>query len=361
MTIGRKGDVDQNLRAAAAQYALYLAEGARAVMTRGRCRYRIVPAKGIARMSPLRPFRFGVKFRRAETGAALAERARRIEAAGYSTLLLSDHFWDVFAPLPTAMAVAAATTTLRVGTNVLGNDFRHPLLLAKEIATIDVLSNGRFELGHGAGWMAADYAQAGIPMDSPGIRIQRMAEAIEVMKALWGDGEVQHLGRYYTIEGIDGWPKPRQPGGPPILIGGGGRRILGVAARLADIAGINPIAASGIHDRATNHDGTPEATDRKIAWLREAAGERIAQIEISMNAYVTEVTAERGAAERILSARFDLPPEQAIRVPHGWVGTIEKIADDLLAWRERWGTSYWIVQDEDADDLAPLVAKLAGS
>jgi probable F420-dependent oxidoreductase len=250
---------------------------------------------------------------------------------------------------------------LRIGTNVLGNDFRHPVLLAKEIATVDLLSGGRFELGHGAGWMADDYQQAGIPMDSPGVRIERMTEALEVMKALWQEGAVDHAGRYYTIRGLEGWPKPHQPGGPPILIGGGGRRVLGVAARLADIVGINPIAASGIHDRATNRDGTAEATDRKIGWLREAAAARLEQIEISMNAYITEVTDERGAAERLMSARFDLPPEQAVTVPHGWVGSIDKIADDLLAWRERWGVSYWVVQDEAADALIPLVARLAGT
>jgi probable F420-dependent oxidoreductase len=278
-------------------------------------------------MSHPRPFRFGVKFRRAESQAALAERARRIEAAGYSTLLFSDHFWEVLAPLPMAMAAAAATTSLRVGTNVLGNDFRHPVVLAKESATVDVLSGGRFELGHGAGWMADDYRQAGIQMDSPGTRIERMAEALEVMKALWQPGVVDYRGKHYTIDGLEGWPKPHQPGGPPILIGGGGRRILGVAARLADIVGINPIAASGIHDRETNRDGTPEATDRKVAWLREAAGARIDEIEISMNAYIAEVTDERGAAERLMSARFDLPAEEAVKVPHGWVGPIEKIPD----------------------------------
>ena len=132
-------------------------------------------------MTDLRPFRFGVKFRRAQSGAALAERARQIEAAGYSTLLVSDHFWNVLAPLPTAMAIAAATSTLRVGTNVLGNDFRHPVLLAKEIATVDVLSDGRFELGHGAGWMADDYRGAGMTMDSPGVRIERAEFLIPVV------------------------------------------------------------------------------------------------------------------------------------------------------------------------------------
>jgi probable F420-dependent oxidoreductase len=302
-----------------------------------------------------------VKWRRASSFEQLAERARRVEAAGYSTLLLSDHFWDVLAPLPAAMAAAAATTTLRIGTSVLANDFRHPAALAKEIATIDVLSGGRFELGYGAGWMAEDYRWTGIPMDSPGVRIERMAEALAVMKGLWGDGPVDHRGEHYRIEQLEGWPKPIQPGGPPILIGGGGRRLLGVAARWADIVGINPVAVTGVHDAATNHDATAEATDRKLGWLREAAGARFDELELSMVAFRTRVPDERGAAERRLSERFELPPEQAVQVPHGWVGPIEKIADDLLAWRERWGISYWVVQPEVVDEVAPLVARLAGT
>jgi probable F420-dependent oxidoreductase len=263
--------------------------------------------------------------------------------------------------MPTAAAVAAVTTTLRVGTNVLGNDYRHPAVVAKEAATIDRLSSGRFELGCGAGWMADDYRRIGMPMDSPGVRIERMNEAIEVMKGLWAPGVFRYRGKHYSIEDLDGWPLPHQEGGPPLLIGGGGRKILGVAARYADIVGINPRAASGVHDTATNHDGLPTAVDRKVGWLRELAGDRLASIELSMNAYVAHVTEERGAAERILSERFELPPEQAVGVPHGWVGSIEKIADDLRGWRERWGTSYWIVQDEAADELAPLVALLAGN
>lgn len=312
-------------------------------------------------MTRTRPFRFGVKFRNAKDGAALAERARRIEGMGYSTLLLSDHFWDVLAPLPTAMAAAAATTTLRIGTNVLGNDFRHPVALAKEVATIDHLSGGRFELGYGAGWMAEDYRQAGIPMDTPGVRIERMAEALEVMKGLWGDGAVDYEGRHYSIRELDGRPKPVQPGGPPILVGGGGRRLLGVAARLADIVGINPIAATGVHDVATNHDASPVAMDRKLEWLREDAGPRFDAIEISMNAYIAKVTDDPDLPGRMMSERFDLPPEEAVKVPLGWVGAIDRIADDVLAGRERWGTSYWVVQDEAADELAPLVARLAGT
>lgn len=312
-------------------------------------------------MTQQNAFRFGVKFRRTENFKTLTERARRIEALGYSTLLFSDHFWDVLAPLPTAAIVAAVTTTLRVGTNVLGNDFRHPAGLAKEAATIDMLSGGRFELGYGAGWMADDYRRIGIKMDSPGLRIERMNEAIEVMKGLWASGVFEYQGKHYSIEDLDGWPLPHRSGGPSLLIGGGGRKLFAVAVEHADIIGINPRAASGTHDTATNHDTSEAAIDRKIGWVREMAGDRISKLELSMNAYVAHVTEERGAAERLLSERFELPPAQAARVPHGWVGSIDKIADDLRKWRERWGISYWIVQDESADELAPLIAELAGT
>jgi len=302
-----------------------------------------------------------VKFRRASSGAELAEQARRIEDMGASTLLLSDHFWDVLAPIPAALAVANATTTLRVGTNVLGNDFRHPVMLAKEAATVDVLSGGRFELGLGAGWMADDYAQAGMTMDSPGTRIDRMEEAVAVLRGLFGAETFDFEGKHYTVRGLDGMPKPLQKNGPPILIGGGGKKLLGIAARCADIVGINPVARSGTHDVETDNDATAEATDRKVEWVRRAAGDRFDELELSMNAYLAVCTEERGASERLKSERFRLPPEVARDVPHGWVGSFDRVRDDLLAWRERWGISYWVIDVEVAEDFAPLIAKLAGT
>ncbi len=164
-------------------------------------------------MSADRPFRFGVKFRRAGTGAALAERARRIESMGYSTLLFSDHFWDVLGPLTGAMAAAAATTTLRVGTNVLGNDFRHPVVLAKDVATVDRLSDGRFELGLGAGWMADDYDRAGMHMDRPGVRIERMEEALRVMKGSGARALSTMRARTTRSDDSRGIPNPSSPAG----------------------------------------------------------------------------------------------------------------------------------------------------
>jgi probable F420-dependent oxidoreductase len=308
-----------------------------------------------------RKFRFGVKLRRASSIEELAAQARRIEDLGCSTLLLSDHFWDVLAPMPAALAVANATSVLRVGTNVLGNDFRHPVLLAKEVASVDVLSGGRFELGLGAGWMADDYARSGMRMDSPGVRIERLEEAVAVLRGLFGEGPVDFRGKHYRIRGLDGTPKPRQKNGPPILIGGGGQRLLGVAARCADIVGINPVARSGVQDVETDHDASAEATDRKLEWLRRAAGERFDALELSMNAYVAVRTDERGASERLKGERFRLPPDVARQVPHGWVGSLDAIRDDLLAWRERWGISYWVLDVAVAGEFGPLIAKMAGT
>jgi probable F420-dependent oxidoreductase len=308
-----------------------------------------------------RAFRFGVKVRRASSFEELAAQARRVEDVGWSTLLFSDHFWDVLAPIPAAMAVANATSVLRVGTNVLGNDFRHPVLLAKEAATVDVLSGGRLELGLGAGWMADDYTRAGMAMEPPRMRIERLEEAVAVLRGLFGEGPVDFQGKHYAVRGLEGTPKPRQKNGPPILIGGGGQRLLGVAARWADIVGINPVARSGVHDLETDRDASADATDRKLAWLRRAAGERFAALELSMNVYLAVRTDERGASARLKSERFRLPPELAREVPHGWVGSLEAIRDDLLAWRERWGISYWVLDAAVAGEFAPLVSKLAGT
>ena len=309
--------------------------------------------------SHARKFRFGVKCRRARSGAEVAEQARELEDLGYSSLLMSDHFWDVPAPMPACAVAAAATTRLRVGTNVLGNDFRHPVVLAKEVASLDRLSDGRFELGHGAGWMREDYEKAGMTMDSPGVRVERMAEALEIMRGLWGEGPVDFEGRHYRIRGLEGFPKPAQRPAPPVLVGGGGKRILTVAARLADIVGVNPIARSGDHDEETDHDALAEATDRKLGWLREAAGERFDALEISLNAYLVAVTDDAAEGARLVSERFRVPPEDAGEIAHALVGSVEHIVETLQARRERWQASYCVISEEHTRAFAPVVARLA--
>ncbi len=218
------------------------------------------------------PFRFGVQLSRAESGAAWRATARRIEDLGYTTLFVPDHFEDQYGPLVALTVAAEATTSLRVGSLVFGNDYRHPVVLAKEIATLDVLSGGRVEFGLGAGWMTSDYEQSGIAHDPPGVRITRMAESLAVLKALWSDGQASFEGEHYRVTGAIGAPVPVQRPHPPVIIGGGGERVLSLAAREADIVGVNPSLAAGYVGPEVLETTTAEYYHRRLEWIRKAAG-----------------------------------------------------------------------------------------
>lgn len=284
-----------------------------------------------------------------------------MEDLGYSALTIADHFDDQLAPVPAVVAAADATTTLRVGVLVFGNDYRHPVVLAKEAATIDVLSGGRFELGLGAGWMASDYEQAGIALDRPGRRIARLAEAITVVKGLFADGPLTFHGEHYRIEGLDGWPKPVQRPHPPIIVGGGGRKVLSLAGREADVVGINVDLRSGAIDAAAGRTGTVEATDEKISWIRAAAGERFSTLELQVRVHLVVVTDDRAGVAAMLAGGFGLTPEEALGSPHALAGTVEEICADLVARRERWGISTIGVGVDSLEAMAPVVARLAGT
>src|SRR5437660_5819464 len=197
-------------------------------------------------MGATHTFRFGVQASTARTGAEWAKQARTIESLGYSTLFMPDHFVDTeLAPMVALSFAAAATDTLHIGMLVLGNDYKHPAVVAKEAATLDVLSGGRLEFGLGAGWMTADYAALGLPYDSPGTRIARLGEALAVIKGAWGDGAFDLSGDHYRITAYDGLPKPLQRPRPPIVVGGGGPKVLRLAGREADIVGSHPVPGPG--------------------------------------------------------------------------------------------------------------------
>jgi probable F420-dependent oxidoreductase len=258
------------------------------------------------------------------------------------------------------MAAADATTTLRVGAMVLCNDYRHPVVLAKEAATIDILSGGRFELGLGAGWMPSDYAQAGIAMDPPGRRIARLAEAVTVIKALMADAPCDFSGEHYTVRGLDGTPKPLQRPHPPILIGGGGPKVLGLAARQADIVGLSPAMVSGAIDATTAATGTAEVTDDRISLIREHAGDRWAHVELQVRVHLALVTDDRDAIAEALASGFGFTVAQALATPYALCGTVEQIVDTLLERRERWGITAIGLGIDALDAFAPVVERLAG-
>jgi probable F420-dependent oxidoreductase len=294
----------------------------------------------------------------AHSWAALA---RRVEGLGYTTLTVSDHLDEQVAPIAALMAAADATTTLRLGAMVFCNDYRHPVVLAKEAATLDALSGGRFELGLGAGWMLSDYQRAGITLDPPGLRIDRLEEAIAVIKGLFADGPCTFAGQHYRVTGLQGSPRPVQRPHPPILVGGGGRRLLGVAGREADIIGLNVNMAKGVIDADAGPNATVEATEEKIAWARQAAGPRWPGIELQVRVHLVAVTGDRLALAEALAQGFGLTVDQALSTPHALCGSPGQIAEALIERRERFGISSIGVALDALDALAPVVARLAGT
>lgn len=308
----------------------------------------------------MKPFRFGVQTSAASDVAAWRQRARRCEALGYSTLYMPDHFTEQWGPLVALTVAAEATTTLNVGGLVFDNDYRHPVVLAKEIATLDLVSGGRVELGLGAGWMATDYQASGIPLDEPRRRVDRLEEALEVYRQLFG-GEATFAGDHYRVTGAKGLPVPASPGGPKLVIGGGGRRVLSLAARHADVVGVNPSLRSGAVDAATARSAVAERYDQRLAWIREAAGDRLEDIELQALTFVVAVDGDRDEVARMLAPGLGISEDDAKEVPIALVGSVEEICDQLVERRERWGLSYWVVHDQEMEAFAPVVERLAGT
>jgi probable F420-dependent oxidoreductase len=311
---------------------------------------------------PTRPFRFGVQVDATGTRSEWVDLARQVESLGYSTLTMPDHFTEQLAPVPALQCAADATTTLRLGALVYDNDYKHPIVLAKELATMDLLSDGRMEIGLGAGWMATDYEQAGIPYDSPGVRVSRMFEGVAVIKGALAGEEFSYHGEHYQITGYQGTPKPVQSS-PPWLIGGGAPRVLRFAAEQADIIGINGNMKSGAVDASTYESMTAESVDEKVGWVVQAASAagRLADIEMNVRAFIVAVTEDVDDTIAAMAKFISAPEDVVHHTPFALVGPPGKLIDDLRARRERWGFSYVIVGQSDVEAFAPVVAELTGT
>lgn len=307
------------------------------------------------------PFRFGVQLSRADSGAAWRDAATKVEDLGYSTLFIPDHFDDQFGPLVALTVAAEVTTSLRVGSLVFGNDYRHPVVLAKEIATLDLFSGGRVEFGLGAGWMTSDYQQSGIAIDPPGVRIDRMSESLAVIKSLWSTGETTYRGEHYQVNGATGTPDPVQRPHPPIIIGGGGQRVLGIAAREADIVGVNPSLAAGYVGPEVLETTSAEYYHQRVEWIKKAAGERFDQLELQCLTFMVQIVPDRDDAIGRLSAALNVTPEQIEGSPIAMIGTTDQIAEILRRRRELFGFSYIVVHEAEMEAFAPVVAELSGT
>jgi probable F420-dependent oxidoreductase len=315
----------------------------------------------------VKPFRFLVGARGLQDRRALIEGARRAEAVGYGDLTIHDHLEPQLAPVPVLTAVAMATERLRLCPLVFNNDLRHPAILAQDLATIDVLSEGRLVVGIGAGWNEPEYDAIGLAFDPPPVRIARMLEAVAIVKGLFADRPLTFDGRFYGITRMDGQPKPIQRPHPPFLIGGTRRRLLEIAAHDADIVGIDLR-----QDRASLPDAFPARMDERVGWIRAAAGERFEDRELSVLRLLggLEVTNEplRAAADvaRALEAKTGLTidPRDVLESPYSLIGTLPELVAKLRRIRERWGINSFLVGWMDEPALGafdPVVEQLAGT
>jgi probable F420-dependent oxidoreductase len=310
--------------------------------------------------TPARRFRFGVQARKAATQKEWTELARTAESNGFDTLTMPDHFDDQLAPVPALMAAASATKNLRIGALVWDNDYKHPVVLAKELATLDLLSDGRLEIGIGAGWMATDYVQSGIQYDRPGVRIDRFLEGLEIIKRAMLGEKFSFSGQHYTITDYVATPLPVQRPCPPILIGGGGKRVLKLAADLADIVGINPSLKDGVVNAETISEMSAEAVTEKVDLVKKTAALRMSQVELNIRTFLVSIRDSAKEAIEGTANMFKVAPELVANSPFALMGPPAKIAEDLLARRDRWGFSYIIVGGEDVESFAPVIKILAG-
>ena len=313
----------------------------------------------------VRPFRFLAGAAEVVDGATLAERATHAEAIGVDVLVIPDHLIEQLAPIPTMATVAAVTERLRVGTFVFNNDLRHPAVLAQDLATLDVLSGGRLDIGIGAGWNRPEYEAIGIEFDPVGTRVARLAEGIAVLKGCFADGPYSLDGRFYRIGAHDGLPKPIQKPHPPFFVGGGGRRLLTLAAREAQIVGLAPrILPSG---RGDPRSITLAATQEKIEWVRQAAGDRFAGLEFNVYPSMSQISvtdrarpeAEALAARLRERSGMEVSADELLASPHVFIGSIDGLVEKFVELRARLGISSIMVGE--VGELDVVVERLAGT
>jgi probable F420-dependent oxidoreductase len=296
----------------------------------------------------------------------LAERARWAESIGCSHVCVHDHLAPQLAPIPLLTAVAMATDRLRLCPLVFNNDLRHPAVLAQELASLDIVSGGRLDVGIGAGWNAPEYESIGLAFDPPATRIERLGEAIAIIRGLFGEGPFSFAGRHYTINGMDGQPKPIQKPHPPFLIGGTRERVLRLAAREADIVGLDLR-----QDRESIADAFGPQMDVRVGWVRDEAGERFERLDLSVLRLLGDISVGDNplAAAADVARRIDnqtgvtVSPEDILESPYALIGSVPDLVDRLLRIRERWGINSFLVGWFDEPGLraiSPVVEQLAG-
>jgi probable F420-dependent oxidoreductase len=317
-------------------------------------------------------FRFGVQAYSAESSTEWTDLAKGAEDLGYSCLSVADHYFGPgkalteashpvqnLAAIPAMAAAAAVTERIMIGSRVMCVDYHQPVVLAKSLATIDLLSDGRLEAGLGAGWITSEYDAMGIRMDRAGVRIDRMIEYIELTRAFFAGAELDQHGEHVNVTDMAAVPAAVQAGGPKIMVGGGSPRVLRTAGRLADIVSINFDNSAGKIGAHGIGSGTPAGTADKVGWIREGAGDR--DVEIEIGAYFTAVTDDGAVTREKMGAMFGMSGDDLAAYPHALVGSVDEICETLQKRREDYGISYITVGAATMSDFAPVVDRLAGT
>jgi probable F420-dependent oxidoreductase len=321
-----------------------------------------------------KPFRFGVMCSVGTSSADVRDKARRMESLGYYSILYNDHYAgpgrameesnhapQPVAAIPAVVVAAEATSTLKVGFRVIAADYHNPVVLAKELATIDVFSEGRLEIGLGAGWITKEYEAMGIPFDPASVRIARLGETIDVIRACMGTGEVNVTGAHGVhASGFKGSPKSVQRPCPPIAVGGGARKVLELAARQADIVAFNVNNRAGKISPQGTQLSTAEETEKMVELVRQAAGPRWDDLELEIGAYFTAITDDAKRAAEALGGYFGLGIDDVLRHPHALMGSVDAICETLEERRQRYSFSYVTVLEHDVENFAPVVERMAG-
>ena len=319
-------------------------------------------------------FRFGVQAYAADTAAEWKDLARAAEGHGYSCLSVADHYFGPGAAMTAAshpaqnlaaipaMAMAAAVTEeIMIGSRVMCIDYHQPVVLAKSLSTIDLLSDGRLEAGLGAGWITSEYEAMGIAMDRAGVRIDRLIEYVALTKAFFAGEDLDQQGEHVSVTDMAAIPAAVQEGGPKIMIGGGSPRVLRTAGELADIVSINFDNSAGKIGAHGIGSGSPSGTADKVGWIRDGAGDRFDDVELEIGAYFTIVTDDGAGTREKMGAAFGMSGEQLAAYPHALVGSVDEICETLQQRREDYGISYITVGATTMADFAPVVARLAGT
>jgi probable F420-dependent oxidoreductase len=321
-----------------------------------------------------KPFRFGVMCSVGTSSADVRDKARRMESLGYYSILYNDHYAgpgrameesnhapQPVASIPAVVVAAEATSTLKVGFRVIATDYHNPVVLAKELATIDLFSEGRLEIGLGAGWITKEYEAMGIPFDPASVRITRLGETIDVIRACMGDGPVDVSGAHGVhASGFEGSPKPIQKPSPPIAVGGGARKVLELAAGKADIVAFNVNNRAGKISPQGTQLSTAEETAKMVEWVRQAAGPRWDDLQLEIGAYFTAITDDAKGVAEALSGYFGLGVDEILRHPHALIGSVDEICATLEERRQRFGFSYVTVLEHDVENFSPVVERMAG-